>query len=86
MEYWKAVILESFPLHIVIPMIIIGAFLFFGGSFAYDVWMEGREVVVDVVDTVSHNEWLGWEEESATPISTGIRHMVGLESNRVSLD
>lgn len=86
MEYWKEVILESFPIHIVLPMILIGSFLFFGASFAYDMWREGREVVVEAVDTVAHNPWVGWEKEVAIPIKVGELHTVGLESSRVLLD
>lgn len=84
-DYWRDMIAEAMPLTVILPLLLIGSLLFFAGDLAYDAWMESREIVVETVDTISHSELFGWEDDKL-PVESGEVHSIANESNRVRLD
>ena len=85
MEYWRAVISEALPLRYILPFIIVMLGMYLVPTIMMDVKDQGGEIVTETYDSISHNEYIGWEAPGVPPVSQEM-YSVGRESSRVQLN
>jgi hypothetical protein len=85
MEYWRAVILEALPPRYILPFLIVMTGMYFLPDAMMDATDQGGEIVTETYDSISHNEYIGWEAPVVPPVSQEM-HSVGRESSRVQLN
>lgn len=70
MDMWKAWLLESMPIHLIIPLLLVLSGTWYFGDMLYDRVQDSKEIIVEVLEDVSHFDLLHSDDDAVeeTPL------------------
>jgi hypothetical protein len=83
MDIWKAWLLESLPIHYIIPLLIVLSGTFFLGDYLHSIVEDSKEVVVEVIEEISHIDLLHSDDASEQPTDIKVAYTVDSDITRV---
>lgn len=82
MDIWKAWLIESLPIHYIIPLILVLSGTFFLGDYLYESVQESKEVIAEVVEEISHIDLLHLDDVDGNPTDIKVAYTVDKDITR----